>query len=217
MESHLVNIHAKPVIFIQCICFIIGLDLSKVGFDPSVHYEDNGSQQRIKVLHVEVSTPAHPGSGICAEKLVTYEVAKLQVVSHTRSIRGPGVVVRDAKEPGVNGAEVRIVDRWVHERREKEVEIYKRAVEAGVKGLVPIKAAQKIDANVSTAAVRCVIDTDFHQNDGQLFPNLVLARVVLEGGYRSITHFKSHMELLEAYRESVKGTVRFFVLFTGLR
>ena len=232
MDSYFVDMHAKPVLFIQCICFIIGLDLSKMGFDPSVTYEDDGKRQFIEVLQLEVKVSASAQSGsdageerldaktsedaetLRAETLVTYEVTKLDAVAHARSIRGPGVVVRDATD--ANGAEVHIVDKWVHADRAKEVDIYKKAVEKGVEGLVPIKAAQKLDVNVSTAALRQVEDPDFHQNDGKLFPNLVLARLVLGGRYRDITEFESKAELLQVYRDAVQGKVRIINLSTML-
>jgi len=260
METHLFDIHDKPVLFIQCICFIIGLDLSKMGFDPSVSYEDSGKKQCITVSQVEVLMSTQSGGDAGEEKLdaerlgpekvdtekvdtetldeekldavtpsdteklkaealgeateVTYEVTKLAVLSHTRSIRGTGAVVRDAKEPGVNGAKVLIIDRWVHDEREKEVDIYRRAVAKGVKGLVPIQAVQEIDDKISTAALRHVEDKYFHQNDGKLFPNLVLARLVLEGSCTSITDFESRVELLEVYRDAVQGKVWLFDLTT---
>ena len=214
METHSVDMHANPVVFIQTICFIVGLDLKKMGFDPSITYEANGKNQCVEVSQVTLSSFAQAGRKGAA-KLVTYRVTKL--VSHTRSLRGPGTVVRDATELGAKTlTKVRIMDSWIHEGREKEVEIYQLAIEKGVKGMVPMKAAQQLDPKISTGALRRVLNVVFRQNNEQQFPNLVLSRVLVEGGYRNITHFKTRMQLLEVYRDSVQGTVRFLGLYSGI-
>ena len=194
-----INIHTQATTFIQCIMLIAGQDLQKLGFDPTIYYNEDG----VRCIDV-IERKATAVGQLAISENITFE--NVRPLYHSRSIRGPGEVGWAGKRKGCpNGPEMLIVDRLVHIDRLGEREIDERIEAAGVEGVVHLEIWQPRNLEITTGKGRFGDGALIAQDNGDEFPNLVLTRVVTKK-YPSLTAFASKLQLLEVVRDSVLGT-----------
>ena len=204
-----IDIHTQPVAFIQCILLLAGQDLQKLGFDPTIYYNESG----VRCIDVIERRPQIFGPQQQVE-MTTYE--DVTPFSHSRSIRGSGEVGWSGKRKGSPENEPKkvIFDRWVHVDRLPEKEFYRRIKAAGVEGVVHVEIWQPRDTELTTRHIRFGYGNPVALDNGNEFPDLILTRSVTKL-YATITAFGSQAELLEVLRDAVLGMCRTFMVFVG--
>lgn len=202
-----INIHTQATTFIQCVMLMAGQDLEKLGFDPTIYYNEHG----VRCIDlINAKAPAYKDSESPSPTgqplefgTITFE--NVRPLYHSRSIRGPGEMGWAGRRQGIpNALEQLIVDRWVHKDREEEIKVDEKIEAAKVEGVVHIDYYQSRNEQITTNKARfgnraIVLQTNAEEPHDMIFTRVATAL------YPPITDFTSPTELLEVIRDAVKG------------
>ena len=185
VEIETIDIHQDAVIFVQLVRFLAHPNLSTLGFDPRVYWD--GDQRHIDIL-----------SGDC---VIKYDIDNL-MFQH-RAIFGSGTICWVARETGTK-TQVVIKDKWRGEEFGPEADLLTAAEAAGTPGIACLLVIDE-----AFVGGQCLTTSSLRESqylDVTEHKNRVFSRVVLELYGPSIRNFKSGLQLLQAFRDSIEST-----------
>ena len=183
-----VDIHQNAITFVQLVRFLANPDLSTLGFDPKLYWE--GNQRRVDIVN--------------GSRTVKYQVDC--VMSHGPAMFGSGTTCWVAREVGTR-TQLVIKDNWHGGEFVGEAELLTAAKEAGVPGMtgtLVVDESYTAEKSLTTSLLRQ------GQGLGSIgHENRVFSRIVMDPYGPSIRHFKSGLNLLQAFRDSIESTFYF--------
>jgi len=181
------DIDQNPEIFVLTVALLAGHDVEAAGFDPTVRFDEEG------VRYITV-----PG----LEK-DRFRVTGVLYSDRNCTIEGRGTVCWDAVDKQ-SSREVLIKDAWRYATTTCEGDFLKKAV--GAEGINQLVASHDFDpAVMSTCSFRLDLDnTRFKDCDVEFYHRL-FSRVVVEKEGQSIECFQSRLQLLQAFKDGIKG------------
>lgn len=178
-----IDIHQDAVTFVQLVQFLSNPDLSTLGFDPNVYWDDD--QRYMDIL-----------SG---ERVIKYSVESI-LFQHP-AIFGSNTTCWVARETGTK-ARVVIKDKWRGEGCDSEADLLVTAREAAIPGVTCLLAVDE------TCAAEGVLTTPLLRQSQCLNTaadkNYVFSRIVVQLCGPSIRHFRSGLHMLQTFRDSIQ-------------
>jgi len=188
VHTEIVDIHEEAVTFVQLVRFLASPDLAALGFDPKLYW--NGDRRHIDIL-----------SG---DRVIKYDVD--HIMSQNPVIFGGGTTCWIVREAGTT-TQLVIKDKWQGEQFGPEADLLAAAAGAGVRGTPRLLA---VDETYNTQDGDGLTITSLRKSQdlhGTKHKNRMFSRMVLELYGPSIRHFKSGLQLLQAFRDSIEGEI----------
>ena len=179
-----IDIHQDAITLVHIICFLANPELSTLGFDPNVYWE--GRQRRMDILS--------------DNRVTKYEVDR--VMSQHPAMFGTATTCWVAREVGTKD-QVVIKDEWRGEEFSSEAYLLTVAEEAGAPGLARLLAVDEnfaTQGGLTTSSLRECQGLDRTEHTKRVF-----SRIVMELYGPSVRHFKSGLQLLQAFRDSIES------------
>ena len=181
------DIEQNPEIFVLSVALLAGHDIEAAGFDPTVCYDGEG------VRHITV-----PGS----EK-DRFRVTGVLYSDHNCIIEGRGTICWDAIDKRSN-RQVLIKDAWRHATTTCEADFLKKGM--GAEGINQLVVSHDFDpALMSTFSYRLDLDNTRFKDCDVDFYHRLFSRIVVEKEGKSVECFQSRLQLLQAFKDGIKG------------
>ena len=192
VHTETIDIHQDAVTFVTLIRFLANPDLSTLGFDPKVYWD--GTQRQMDIL-----------SG---DRIIKYDVDR--VLFHHSVMFGAGTTCWVAREAETR-KEVVIKDKWCGEDCDSEADLLIAAGEAAIAGVACLLAVDETFAaekHLTTSSLRQRQGLETTADNNQAF-----CRIVLDLCAPTIQHFRSGLQLVQAFRDSIQS--RLFPFFVA--
>ena len=187
VHTETIDIHQDAVTFVQLVRFLANPDLSTLGFDPKVYWV--GDRRHIDIL-----------SG---DRVIKYDID--HIMFQHPNIFGSGTTCWLARQVGTE-TQVVIKDKWRGDEFCPEADLLTAAEEAAVPGMARLLAVDETftsqDGLLTTSLLRYSQGPDGAEQRNRLF-----SRIVVELVGPSIRHFKSGVQLLQAFRDSIESEI----------